>query len=123
MSFPRRERGPIPGDLPPAEIDRIMRDALLVIRRQGREALEGMTFVPERARAEQQDIGAASNSVLDALARKPQTVYDLAASLKLTFAQVHGVMSWLRKCQRIQVHHWTTSPKGRRVAVYQVKQA
>ena len=120
--MPRRDRGPVPGDLKPKEIDRIMRQALLVLRRQGSAALERMTFVQERKTyATRQDMGQASRAVLDALTRKPQTVYDLAKALHWTFAQVHGVMSWLRKCQKIQVHHWTNSPRGRRVAVYQVK--
>ena len=123
MSFPRRERGPVPGDLSPADIDRIHTQAMHVIRRHGFAALQSMSFVNERSRAERQEIGDASNSVIAALTDKPQTVYELAEALRWSFAQVHGVMSWLRKCQRIQVKYWTTSNKGRRVAVYQVKQA
>ena len=99
-----------------------MRDARLVLRRHGPAVLERMTFVrADRENAPRQEIGEATTRVIAALTAKPQTVYDLAATLKWTFHQVHGVMSWLRKCQRIQVKYWTTSAKGRRVAVYQVK--
>ena len=121
MSYPQRPNGRIPGDLEPAEIDRIMREALLVIRRQGRAALEPMTFVRMRRDETNHKAGDASRAVLGALADKPQTVYELANRLGWTFDQVHGVMCWLRKQQKIAVHHWTTSAKGRRVAVYQVK--
>ena len=114
---------PIPGDISPDEVDRIMRDARLVLRRQGPAALDQMTFVrADRENAPRQKTGAATDAVIAALTAKPQTVYDLAARLRWTFHQVHGVMCWLRKCQRIQVKYWTTSAKGRRVAVYQVKQ-
>lgn len=101
-----------------------MRDALLVIRRQGRAALEPMTFVmspqgrePDRWR------GGSSRAVLGALSRNPQTVYELAATLGdgWTHQRVHGVVCWLRKQHKVAVKYWTTSKKGRRVAVYQVK--
>lgn len=111
----------MPGDLTPAEIDRIMRDAFLVLRRHGSEALARMTFVREPRHTQRQHIGLASREVLESLQAQPQTVYDLADSLKWTYFQVHGVMSWLRKQNKIQVAYWTTSHKGRRVAVYRVK--
>lgn len=120
MSLTRHASAPIPGDLSADEIDRIMRQALLIIRRQGSAALARVTFVRESKYADRQEIGGASRQVLDALADQPRTVYELGAHLRWTFDHVHGVLSWLRKQHKIRVHHWTTSEKGRRVAVYQV---
>lgn len=107
----------IPGDLDEAAIERIMTHAQQVRRRYGADVLAGMTWVRDPQRVA---VGAASTAVLAALREQPRTVYALACALHWDYEQIHGVMSWLRKQNKITVHHWVTSPKKRRRAVYQV---
>ena len=104
----------VPGDLSKAEIERRYQLALRDIRRGG-------TGEVARATSEPPQPTLRSGEVLTALAQEHTTVPELARRLGQRLDRVWGHICFLRKCNKVEVKAWVTSPRGRRLAVYGVR--
>lgn len=108
----------IPGDLSEAAIERICQDHRRAIRLYGFERATRLTYVTGGCT----HVRGAAGKVLRALEQQCMGIDELARALSRTPAQIHGLIGWLRKVNRIEVRYWTTSRAGRRVAIYGVIQ-